>query len=188
VLALVGVGTVAASALHGSAMAEEVAIEKHVMIVTRALSYDHNLVRRAGKALVVAALSKAGVAESERAGETVARAFRTLASVKVQGLAIQATHLRYTTAAALVAAIDAQGIDVLHVGPALDGDLESVLEISRRKQVVTVGAREDQVVKGVSLGVVSIGSKLTVVVNLPASKGEGAAFAMELLRLAKVIR
>jgi hypothetical protein len=188
VLALVGVGTLAALGLHGRAMAQEVATDKHVMIVTRALSYDNNLVRRAGKALVVAALSKAGVPASESAGETVARAFRALAGVKVQGLPIQATHVRYTTAAALVAAIEAQGIDVLHVGPALDGELASILEVSRRKQVVTVGSREAQVVKSVSLGVVSIGSKLTVVVNLAASKSEGASFALDLLRLAKVIR
>jgi hypothetical protein len=188
VLALIGVGTIGAWGVHRRAVAENVAVDKHVMVVTRALSYDNNLVRRAGKALVVAALSRAGVPASESAAEAVARAFRALAGVKVQGLPIQATHVRYTTAAALVAAIDAQGIDILHVGPALEGDLASVLEVSRRKQVVTVGAHEDQVVKGVSLGVVSIGAKMTIVVNLPASKGEGAAFAMDLLRLAKVIR
>jgi hypothetical protein len=186
--ALVVLATTLAGGAGRPARAEEVAIEKQVLVVVRALSYDNNLAKRAGDAIVIAALSKAGVASSEAGGEAVAKAFKQLGNVKVQGLALRSTHVRFTNPAALVTAIEAQGIDVFYIGPGMDAELAAVLEVSRKKQVITIGAREDQVKKGASLGVVSIGAKTTIVVNLTASKSEGTAFALDLLRLAKVIR
>jgi len=159
-----------------------------VLILTRALAYDGNLKNRAGPELVIAVLGKAGNGASEQAAEAMTKAFKALGSVKVQGLPLKATRIAYAGPSSLTNAIDAQGIDVLYVSSGLDGDLATLLEVARDKQVITMGGKEEYISKGASLGVFTIDAKPTIFVNLTSSKREGAAFGSDLLRLAKVIR
>ena len=167
---------------------EEVPPARQVLILTRALAYDGNLKTRAGADLLIAVLGKPGHAASEELAGTMAKAFRGLGNVKVQGLAVRAAQLPYTNAAALTAAIESQGVDALYVCPSLDADLPAIIEATRRLKVVTMASRESYVARGLSLGVFTVEGKPTIVVNLNASKAEGAAFGSDLLRLAKVIR
>jgi len=165
-----------------------VAPDRQVLILTRALAYDGNLKSRAGADLLIAVLGRSGNANSEEVASTMTRAFRALGNVKVQGLAVRATSLPYSNATALGAAIENQGIDAMYVCPGLEGDLPAIIDLARKRHVITLGSREDHVKRGVSLGVFAVDAKPTIVVNLAAAKAEGAAFGSDLLRLAKVIR
>ena len=171
-----------------AAPADEVPAARQVLILTRALAYDGNLKNRAGADLLIAVLGKPGNAASDELASTMGKAFRALGNVKVQGLAVRATQLSYKDAAGLAAAIESQGIDALYVCPGLDAELMGIFEATRRLKVVTMASRQDYVQRGLSLGVFAIDGKPTIVVNLAASKQEGAAFGSDLLRLAKVIR
>ena len=62
------------------------------------------------------------------------------------------------------------------------------MELTRKRHVITVGSREDYVKRGVSLGVFLASGRPTIMVNLSASRSEGAAFSSDLLRLATVIK
>jgi hypothetical protein len=170
------------------AHAEEVPPARQVLILTRALAYDGNLKTRAGTDLLIAVLGKANNSGSEELASSMSRAFRGLGNVKVQGLAVRATQLNYTGASALAAAIESQGIDAIYICPGLDSELPGIFEATRRLKVVTLASRQEYVQRGLSLGVFAVEAKPTIVVNLPASKLEGAAFGSDLLRLAKVIR
>jgi hypothetical protein len=178
--------SLAASA--GLAIAQELPSERQVLILSRALAYDSNLKSRAGDDLVVGVLAKAGHGPSEEAASAMARAFRSLISVKVQGLPVRTVQLAYTTAGALASALETRGVDVLYVVPGLDDELPAIAELARRRHVVTMGSRQEHVARGLSLGVFAVEGKPTIVVNLAASKAEGASFGSDLLRLAKVIR
>jgi hypothetical protein len=171
-----------------AAPADEVPVARQVLILTRALAYDGNLKNRAGADLLIAVLGKPGNAASDELASTMGKAFRGLGNVKVQGLAVRATQLSFKDAAGLAAAIESQGIDALYVCPGLDAELTGIFEATRRLKVVTMASRQDYVQRGLSLGVFAIDGKPTIVVNLAASKQEGAAFGSDLLRLAKVIR
>jgi YfiR/HmsC-like len=171
-----------------AAPADEVAPARQVLILTRALAYDGNLKRRAGADLLVAVLGKPGNVPSDELASTMGKAFRGLGNVKVQGLAVRATQIAYKDAASLVAVIEREGIDALYVAPGLDAELMGIVEATRRLKVVSMASRQDYVQRGLSLGVFAIEGKPTIVVNLAASKAEGAAFGSDLLRLAKVIR
>jgi len=171
-----------------AAPADEVPAARQVLILTRALAYDGNLKTRAGTELLIAVLGKPGNAASDELGGMMGKAFRGLGNVKVQGLAVRATQLAYKDAAGLAAAIESQGIDALYVCPGLDAELMGIFEATRKLKVVTMASRQDYVQRGLSLGVFAIDGKPTIVVNLVASKLEGAAFGSDLLRLAKVIR
>jgi len=168
-----------------SARAQEIASDRQVLILSRALAYDSNLKSRVGSELVVGVLGKAG---HEDAASSMARAFRSLVSVKVQGLPVRSVQLTYTTVGALASALETHAVDVLYVVAGLDDEITAIADLARRRHVVTIGSRQDQVARGLSLGVFTVEGKPVIVVNLPASKAEGAAFSSDLLRLAKVIR
>jgi hypothetical protein len=69
-----------------------------------------------------------------------------------------------------------------------EGDLPAIKQTTRKRKVLTVGTTNAQVTAGVSVGVLAEGGKLQIVVNLPQSREEGAAFSSDLLRVARVVR
>jgi hypothetical protein len=66
--------------------------------------------------------------------------------------------------------------------------LTDIKSVSRQRKVLTVASQEGHLKLGLSLGVFDIGGKNTIMVNLEASREEGAVFGPELLRLATVVR
>ena len=144
-LATIGRGLLLLAAGAGLAIGQELTSERQVLILSRALAYDSNLKSRAGDDLVVGVLSKAGNGPSEDAASAMARAFQSLISVKVQGLPVRTVQLAYTTAGALASALETRGVDVLYLVPGLDDEIPAIADLARRRHVVTMGSRQDQV-------------------------------------------
>lgn len=167
--------------------AAEVATDKQAVILLRALAYDNNLRSRAGDTMVIAVLYKPGASPSDGVDAAFA-GWNALLGVKVQDLPLKIVKLPFTNKDALRNAITAQGIDALYCCPGLDADLAALREVSQQQHVITLGSREEYVRGGLSLGVFSIEGKATIMVNLAASKSEGASLSSELLRLANVLR
>ena len=167
------------------AAADSVPPDKQAVILARALAYDDNLHNRAGDSLLVAVLFKPG---SDGAADAIYRAFKGLEGVKVQGLPLHVVKLAYSSKDGLHGAVSGQGIDALYVCSGLEGDQGAIRDESRRDHILTIASHEEQLITGLSLGVFMYEGKMTITVNLPASKEEGAAFSSELLRLARVIR
>lgn len=168
-----------------AAAQSQVPPEKQAVILTRALAYDNNLHARAGDSVVIAVLYKAA---GDEAADAAFAGFKALEGVKVQDLPIKVVKLAYSGKDALRSAITAGGIDVLYCCPSLESELTALREVSQQQHVMTFGAREDFVRSGLSIGVFSVDGKATIMVNLPASRSEGASLASELLRLANVLR
>jgi hypothetical protein len=168
--------------------AEEVAPERQAMILTRALAYDNHLKSRAGDSLVVAVLYKADNSASKTSAEAIHRAWRAMDNVRVQELPMRIILVPWVRGEGTVAALAGNGVDVLYVCAGLEGELGVIKELSRRQHLISIGAREDFVQAGLSLGLVLADGKPVLTVNLPASRDEGAAFGSELLRLARVIK
>jgi hypothetical protein len=89
---------------------------------------------------------------------------------------------------ALTRTIVAEGIDTLYLCPALDRELADIKPIARKHSVLTLAGRLEQVRNGLSVGVFALEGRATIVVNLVASKEEGAAFGSDILRLAKIVK
>jgi hypothetical protein len=167
---------------------EEVLPSRQVVIIMRALAYDANLKTRAGGTINLGILYKKDNVRSEQMASIMTKAFGALASTPVAGLPIAVARLSYGGAEALRKSVGAMGIDILYVCEGLDGDVGAITEVTRRTKVLTVGSRQEQVPKGLSLGVFQVDGRTSILLNLPASRQEGAAFAADLLRLATVIR
>jgi len=170
------------------ALAEEVPASRQVLIVMRALAYDGNLKARSGETINIAVIHKKGSSASEQAANAITRAFGPLQSTLVAGLPLVVTHIAYGGPDGLKKAIAGAGIDLLYVCEGLDGDINTIKEITRDSRVLSVGTRQEYVEKGLAFGVFEIDGKSTILLNLPASRNEGAAFTSDFLRLAKVIR
>jgi hypothetical protein len=179
---------VATVAVSGDACAEDVPPDRQALILTRTLAYDNNLRARAGDAVVVAVVFRRGVPASEAAAGPILQGFRALEGVKVQDLPFHAVQVPFAGVAALKSAVESQGIDVLYICPGLEGDIAAIKELSHHDHILTIGAKEELVKNGLSLGVFVVDSKNTITVNLAAARDEGAAFAAELLRIGRVIR
>jgi hypothetical protein len=166
----------------------EVPPDRQVLILTRALSYDSELKERVGPDILVAVLSKPGHAASETMGSAMLKAFRMIGHIKVQGLSLIVRPLSFSNPAALAAAIIAQSVDVIYVCIGLESEIDAIMDVSRKRHVITMGSRVAQVEQGLSLGVFPVEARPTILLNLPAARSEGASFTSELLRVAKVLR
>jgi hypothetical protein len=174
--------------LTGTSRAGDGTPERRAVILVRALSYDANLRDRIGQELVIAVLARKGHSGSEACSTTTRQGFAALGAPKVAGVPLKVIQLWYAGGEALSATVSAQGIDVLYPCEGLESDLPVVLEVSRRLQILTMGGSEEQVARGVALGVVFVESKPTLLVNITAAKNAGAALSSDLLRVARVIR
>jgi hypothetical protein len=170
------------------ARAQEVPPERQVLILTRALAYDDEIKNRAGDDVTLAVMAKAGNATSEAMAAAIVKAFRGIGGLKVQGLSMKITQISFSNGPALLAAATSQNVDVVYVCTGMEADLPAIIEVTRKRRMVSIGSREEHVQRGLALGVFPVDGKPTIVVNLPAAKAEGSAFSSDLLRLAKVIK
>src|SRR5262249_34552730 len=143
-----------------------VAPDRQALILTRALAYDGNLKGRAGSELVVAVLAKGGNSLSDQSAETFLRAMKALGPINVQGLTLRSIRVGYTNGNNLNSTVENQGVDALYVCPGLEAELGSILEVTKERRVLSMGSREEHVVRGASLGVFLVDGEPTIYVNL----------------------
>jgi hypothetical protein len=161
---------------------------RQIVILMRALAYDDNLKRRSGNAINIAILYKKGNTASESMANLMTKAFGAMETTQVAGLPILVSSMAYTGEEALKKSIAGTGTDVVYVCEGFDADIEAIQRITRQMKVLSMGSKQEQVEKGLSIGVFQIESALTILLNLQASRQEGVAFAPDLLRLTRVIR
>jgi hypothetical protein len=162
--------------------------ERHATILVKTLSYDQKILNRAGKEVVVAVLYREGEDGAVDEAEAWRQAFGKPASLRFLDLPFRTLKLPLGTTEHLRKAIAQEGIDALFVLGATKEDLVGIQKVTRETKILTLASREEQVTAGLSLGVFVIDGKTTLIVNLTASREEGAVFSSEILKLAKVIK
>lgn len=171
-----------------AAAQSRVPADRMVAILSRALAYDRNLAARAGQTVVVAVLYAPNDPTSARVGDEVRSAFKGLEKLKLQGKPFQVLAAPYTGIAATGDLVEKNGVDALFLGPGLDADLAAISAYARGRKLTTMTGEDTYLQKGVALGVLVEEGKPRIVVNLNASREEGASFSSELMQLAKVIK
>jgi hypothetical protein len=161
---------------------------REIGMLIRALSFDNALRARAGAEVNVMVLVQADEPTADRSARAVSEAFGDSPFARNLGLKIVAAPARYAGGEQLATALAASGTDVIYIGRGLEPQLPEILAVTRRKQVRSLAGQREYIGKGASLGVFPVDGRPTIFVNLGASRREGAAFAMELLRLATVTR
>ncbi|HEV7428816.1 MAG TPA: YfiR family protein [Thermoanaerobaculia bacterium] len=86
-----------------------------------------------------------------------------------------------------VTPIPLQGIDAAYIAPLRAVNVEALFVVLREKRIRTVTAVNEYVLAGAAVGLSLRGDHAEIVINLPASRAEGADFSSQLLRLARIV-
>jgi len=169
------------------AFAAELSPHGRALLMLKVIAYDRNLKRRAGKVLRIAVIHRAGDPRSAQDGMEMAAALKEVASrVTVAGLVAEVVLLPLAGATGLADRLRDAGASVAYVADGLAGLTPDIATGSRRAAVLTATGSRAGVEAGLSIGLVRRGLGAAVLVNLPASRREGADIDSELLDIAEV--
>lgn len=160
---------------------------RQASILTRALAYNKDLKERAGDAIVLAVLYRAGTQTSETMSNDIYRAFQALESYSIRGLPFRVVRVPYEGPGSLKANIREQGIDVVYVCSGFDSEVGPLVSTTRESKVLSMSGVADYVVRGLSIGVFVVDAKPTIYLNMGATKAEGAEFTPDFVKVAKVV-
>jgi hypothetical protein len=173
----------------GRAEGGDLPARNQALLLLRVLAYDRNLKARAGAAVRVLVVYRAGDRASEDRRDAVRSAFESVAGeVVVAGLPVKVSALAYEGPALLAAALEAEPAALAYVDPALGRAVPELAAVTRGKGVLTATGARALVEAGLSVGVVALTGRAGVVVNLRASRLEGADLDAALLAVSDVLR
>jgi hypothetical protein len=183
--------SLAAVAARSSA-AQEVAVPVSVQIpiLAKILNFDRKFTERAGGRLTIGVLYQSRYRTSANVAAEVCRALEQLppsAFGALESLERTCIAIDLDAISALDSAVKRLGIRVLYVSPLRAVHLEDVAAVSRNAQVTTFTGVPRYVESGMAIGVDLKGERPEIVINLVASRAEGADFAAHLLKLARVL-
>ena len=169
--------------------AQEVTAVQRSLVALRVLAYDRNLKARAGEALTIAIVHRPDRKESVQAASEANAALTGIAQKsRVAGLPLKVVSIASADAAVVDERIQAVHAAALLVCPDMAEAVAPISAMARKRGVLTLTWVEAFVRAGLSVGVLDRGGKPSLVINLPAARGEGADLDAAVLRLAEVIR
>jgi len=172
-----------------TAAADTVPGKNQALLMLRILAYDHNLANRAdNKRVTIIVLYKAGNSDSDDASNDVTGAIRDISkSTTIANNAISVVRLVYSdkTFDADVARTKAAA---LYVAPGLGDSLGTITSTTQSRKLLSFTGNQDYVASGVAVGFSLDDGKPTILVNIPASRNEGADLDVALLRVAKIVK
>ncbi len=170
------------------ARADGDAAHQQAQLLLRVLAYDHNLSERAGDSVTVVLVYSARSAESRGDHAALREGLAALDKLRVAGLPFRVTSHEYVDADQLRALVERDRPTALYLGPGLAEQVESVSRTTRAGRVLSFASSEAYARAGLSVAIVAGSERARVVINLAASRAEGAAFDAGMLKLAEVLR
>ncbi len=166
----------------------QVPADNQALLVLRILAFDRKLAQRATGAVRIAVIFKEGSSDSESCKSDIEKALKTAgAKTSVSGMKVEVTTLRHN-AGSFEADLTRSDSAAAYLCPGLDDALPAISKSSRATKVLTFSGVESFITSGASVGLVRRASKVGILVNLAASRAEGADLDSNLLQMAEVIR
>jgi hypothetical protein len=169
--------------------AEAVPGKNQALLLLRILAYDHNLASRTdNKKVTIVVVYKSGSSDSDDTSNDVAGAIRDISkSTTIANNSIQVVRMAYSdkTFDADVAKAKAAA---LYIAPGLGDNLATITTTTQNRKLLSFTGTQDLVASGVAVGFSLDDGKPTILVNLPASRNEGADLDVALLRVAKIVK
>jgi YfiR/HmsC-like len=187
---LLGAGLIGLTPSHAGAQELAVPVAVQVPILAKILNFDRKLPERAGNRLVIGVLYQSRYRTSANVAEEVCRELRALppgALGALESLERSCVAIDLDATTALDSTLKRNGVRVLYVSPLRAVHLEEVAAVSRAARITTVTGVPRYVETGLAIGVDMKGERPGIVINLAASRAEGADLAAHLLKLARVV-
>jgi hypothetical protein len=155
-------------------------------LLLKILQFDRNLSARAGEEIVIGVVSQGRFRASARACEEMHRAAQAAGAerlaekrVKIVELDLERVNLKQ--------ALDSLNVSVAYVTRLRATDMKTITDVTRDLHITTVTGVEEYVHAGLAVGLGVWQEKPRLLVNLKASRAEGADFSSRLLSLAQVV-
>ena len=158
-----------------------------VPILVKILNFDRNLPERAGGRLVVGVLFQSRYRTSANVAREVCRTLLDLPAGALGALGISCVTIDLDAGSALDSALQRNGVQVLYVSPLRAVSLDDVTAVSRAARITTLTGVPRYVETGLAIGLDMKGERPEIVINLAASRAEGADLTAHLLKLARVV-
>lgn len=190
IAALLGVTVTAALQRSGSADGAELGPKQLASTLLRILAYDRNLkARSGGKAAPIFVLYQEGNQASETMQTDIVNALEDLASsVTVAELHASVLAIPYSSSPDLEAKIMSRHPVAMFVCTGLADAVPVLSAAARRRSILTLTLTTAYLKAGLSIGFERGDDRVNILINLPASRAEGADLDAALLRLAEVYR
>ena len=168
-----------------AAQSGDVPINLQIRLFLKVVSFDRQLASRMDAVLVVGVAYQSGNRESVRAKEDALRALRDAqGAAGVPRLRVVPIDLDKET---LAGQLSGHGITVLYVAPLRAMDITVVADAARAAHVTTFTGTPRYLSDGLAVSVRYQGERPKLLINVDASRREGADFSAELLNLAQVM-
>lgn len=173
---------------HSTEASSWAPVDRQITTCLKVLTYDSALAARSGDTLTVVTLHRIGDSQSEKVAREFA-AGMAKQSKKLSGMVVRVLNLGCSegAGASLRRDLPSGGISALYLAPGLEPELARILPICRERRILSMTGMEDYIPLGVAV-VVLTESTLPVMVNLPASRAEGAELQASFLQVCQVIR
>lgn len=159
--------------------------DRRALVLLRVLSYDRNIVSRAGDRVTILVVYDEPSTTDERD-----RWLAALAGVHKITVADRPTAIRthaFKDAAGLEAEVRASRPAVIVVCSGVDRGLAAIRDVARAHKAMTFTTRESEVEAGFSVGLVAGERRDVIAINLEAARAEGVQFEAGLLKIARRI-
>jgi uncharacterized protein DUF4154 len=164
-----------------------VPVAAQIPILVKILNFDRNLPERAGGRLVVGVLFQSRYRTSANVADQVCPALQTLPAGALGAMELACVAIDLDATPALDSALRRKQVDVLYVSPLRAVPLEDVMAVSRAGGITTLTGVPRYVETGLAIGLDMKGERPEIVINLAASRAEGADLTAHLLKLARVV-
>jgi hypothetical protein len=170
----------------GVAAAEPVKA-REAAILARVLSYELTLDERAGEAIGIAVVYKAGNAISEGNADSWYQALTSLGALRIKGRRVFVLKLAHDPKA-LAATVDREGVDVILASRGLEGELDAIASLARSRRVLTAADSVDYLKRSSTVCVTQEGDKPKIYISLNNAEQERIRFSSNLLKLTTIVR
>ncbi len=177
---------IGAAAVPGraSAQAMDVPVTTQLSLFLKVMTFDRNLEKRAGQKLVLAIAFQSENRTSSRARSEALAALSGITKVGIHDLEVIGIDLDKQN---LETELRDHNVAFLYVTPLRAMNLNEVISAARTAGVSTITGVPGYVEGGLSVGVRLQADRPRLMINLEASKLEGADYKAELLKLAQLI-
>ena len=172
--------------LHVQAQERPVPVPIQAALLTKILAFDRNLPSTDPEGLVVAVLYQEKVRSSVNAKDAWIEAAESL---ELDGQpTLRCLAIEITDPEVLRTSLTDRGIHVIYVTPLRAVGMREITAASRSLKIRTFTGVPEYVGAGIGVGIGMKGERPEILINLPASRAEGADFRARLLKLARVIQ
>lgn len=166
----------------------EVPIETQAAILVKILSFDRSLAEHPGEPLRIGVLYQPRVRTSRVVFEAFRDALGNAERTLVAGRVIQVVPIAVENEADVRSQLSVAPIQVLYVTPLRAVPVSAIVELTRRRSIVSFSGVRSYVNEGISVGLHSRGQKPEIVINIAANRAEGADFGAQLLKMARIVQ